>query len=434
MRKKYVKALGGLLGIMLFFTVVSRVTASFTVPQVITEQPSQRTITHVVTMQGSVEGVLETAVLTEPGLLVEHVYVEPGQQIEEGEVLAVLNEEQIAERIRQQQEEIQILKLSNETQNQEDNNRARTRAAEDYDYAVRAAKQQVERAAEQLENAKTAYDRAQWAEVPPTEEQYAALLSAVQAAQAAYDAALLQQEQSVRAAARVVEDANKTTEVSNQIQINQIRITQKEREIAPLLALQEAECKIVSPISGVVTEVALVTGQKTTDTAAVLVMDTTAGLRCVAKLVGEDADGVSVGDDVTLIKNTARREGFVVTAVESKPDGSTLITVFLGDLGDSCRLGETIQLEIEKGSTSGKITLPVTALHEQNGRYYVYVLQEAQTVLGEEYQAVRIDVTVMDRNDRYAALQEGVISDSTPVIVDSDRYVEAGDVVRLQTE
>ena len=434
MRKKYLKVLGWLLGVLLFFTVVSRVTASFTVPQVVAGQPSQRTITHMVTMQGSVEGMLETAVLTEPGLLVEHVYVKPGQQVEAGEMLAVLSEKQLTEQIRQRQEEIQILKLSNESQTQEEINRARTRSAEDYDYAVRAAQEQVDRAAQQLENAKAAYERAQWGEVPPTTEQNAALIEAAQAAQAAYDAALLQQEQSVRTAARAVEDAQRTISSGNQIQINQIRIAQMERELTPLLALQEAECRIVSPVSGVVTGVNLVTGQKTTDTAAVLVTDTSAGLRCVAEAAGMDADGVTVGDEVILVKNMVRQEGFVVTAVEPKPDGSTLITVSLEDAGSSLQIGEMVLLEIEKASTSSQITIPVTALHEQNGRHYVYVLQTVGTVLGEEYQAVRIDVTVIDRNDMYAALQEGVLSASTPVIIDSDRYVEAGDIVRLQEQ
>ena len=434
MKKKYVKALGWLLGILLLFTVVSRVTASFTVPQVVTEQPSPRTVTHVVTVQGTVEGVLETAVLTEPGLLVEHVYAEAGQQVEAGEVLAVLNEEDLAERIRQMKEEIQILKLSNTALTKEESTRAITRAAEDYDYAVRTAQAQVDRAAEQVAYAMGAYERAQWSDVPPTVEQNAALLQAIQSAQAAYDAALLQQEQSVRAAARAVEDAENAVNSDNQAKINQIRIAQIERELAPLLALKDAEGRITAQVSGVITGVALATGQRTADTAAFTMVDATAGMRCVARLSGADADGIAAGDEAARTKNGVRQGSYTVTSVEPQPDGSVRLSISLEGTDSAFVMGETMALEIEKTSTYSRTAIPVTALHEQNGKYFVYVLETVGTVLGEEYRAVRMDVTIIDRNNLYVALQEGVLSGEMQVIVDSDRYVEAGDIVRLQAE
>ena len=299
---------------------------------------------------------------------------------------------------------------------------------------MRAAQEQVDRAAEQVAYAVGAYERAQWGDVPPTVEQNAALLQAIQSAQAAYDAALLQQEQSVRAAARAVEDAENAVNSDNQAKINQIRIAQIERELAPLLALKDAEGRITAQVSGVITGVALATGQKTTDTAAFTMADATAGLRCVAWLPGTESDGIAAGDKAARTKNGVRQGSYTVTSVEPQPDGNVRLSIALEGADGTFVMGETVALEIEKTSTYSRTAIPVNALHEQNGKYFVYVLETVGTVLGEEYRAVRMDVTVIDRNNLYAALQEGVLSGEMQVVVDSDRYVEAGDIVRLQEE
>ncbi len=436
MKRRAGKALCWLLGIMLLFTVISRVTASVTVPQVETETPAAHVIRHTVVLQGRVESAWDSAVWTEPGLLVEHVYVEPGQQVETGDVLAVLNEEQLAEQVLACQEELRILELTNEAAVREDvlaaqeRERARERAAWDYDAAVRSAQAQVDRAAQELGNAKAAYERAQVDGVPHSVEEQAALLAAAQAAAAAYENALLQQEQSVRAASRAVEDAASDTASGNQEQINEIRIGQLERELEPLLALQEAGGKIVAPCSGVIKEISLVTGQRTSDTAAVTMAEEAAGLCVVAE--STDAGDVTANDAVTVTDGRSRQTESVLAGVERRMDGGIRITVPLADADFS--LGETVSLQIDQASTDSRLSVPATALHEQNGSYYVLVIGETESVLGTEYQAVRLDVTVQDRNELYAALEEGVISEATQIIVDSDRYVEAGDRVRLWEE
>ena len=439
MRKKYGKAFGLLLGVLLFFTLVSRVTASVTTPQIITEQPGRQPITHVATMEGQVEGMREVAVWTEPGLLVDEVYVKPGQRVKEGEVLAVLNLDQLDEQIQVRQEEITILKITQnelnaeKTLEQESINREKIRAAEDYEYAVQMAQAQVDRAAEVLGNAQIAYESAQWDGGQHTEEEMAFLLEAVQAAKSAYESALQQQEQSVRMAARAVEDAQVERTSTGQAKINEIRIAQLTRDLAPLLALGEAQGQIVAPVSGVVVNLALATGQWTAETAAVTLADETAGFRCVA--MADASNKIREGDAVTLLDGSLRQEGFSVTAVEPQEDGSRRVTVLLGDFGKgSLTAGMQVSFEIRQASTASNVTIPVGALHEQNGKYYVYVAETVGTVLGEEYRAVRVDVRVVDRNDVYAALEEGTLSTGSLVIVDSDRYVEAGSRVRLWEE
>ena len=44
------------------------------------------------------------------------------------------------------------------------------------------------------------------------------------------------------------------------------------------------------------------------------------------------------------------------------------------------------------------------------------------------------EVKVLDKNEMYAALESESIKEDSQIIADSDRYVEAGDKVRLREE
>ena len=46
---------------------------------------------------------------------------------------------------------------------------------------------------------------------------------------------------------------------------------------------------------------------------------------------------------------------------------------------------------------------------------------------------MRRDVTVLDKNEKFAALEENSLSDEDQVIVSADRYLSGGAKVRLQS-
>ena len=62
------------------------------------------------------------------------------------------------------------------------------------------------------------------------------------------------------------------------------------------------------------------------------------------------------------------------------------------------------------------------------------VVEKQNTILGEQEKAVKEEVKVLDKNEMYAALESESIKEDSQIIADSDRYVEAGDKVRLKEE
>lgn len=434
-----VRGLAVMLGIMLLFTVISRITASFTVARVTVENPSYQALAHTVSVSGIVSKGQEFAVVTEPDILVKTVYAAPGGRVKEGEVLAELDLEHLAERITVLQEEIQILELSNQAvlanrkREAAQKEKEILRAKEDYGHTVESQKRAVDAAAEELRSAQEAYDSYKNAigERSLSEEEYHQLVGlkeAKDAKQAAYDTAVDNQKAALKNADRAVEDAAEVT-ADNTAEMNQIQIDQKKRSLKRLEQLAAEEGKIVAPAEGIVTACDLVTGHKTTDTAAFTLADIRKGMRFTANVEKNAAQYVSVGDEITLQKNKDRLEGNVIDSVMSQEDGSAEVTVIFQKSDWS--IGDSVTMELRKQTTDKGLTVPITALYEENGKAYLYVMETANTVLGEEKQAVRVDVTVKDKNDLYALVESSVLADDSLVITDSDRMVENGGKVRL---
>lgn len=438
-----VKGFAALLIVMLAFTVISRAAASFTTAQVEAEAPSARKIDHTVTAEGIVEKNRELAVLTQPGLLVKTVYVSEGEKVSANTVLAQLEPESIQEAIDSLENDILALKLQNEAAEsnvakaQQERDTQRKRAKEDYQRTMEAQAALVADAQERLKNAQdalAAFD--QQSDSPVQEEESRAavraeLENAVHEARSAYEAALRGQEQAGVEAARQVEDAAKSEAKDNSIQINNLSIEEKEKELEKLKELTENGGTVTAPVDGVVTQMALITGQRTTDTAAVTMADISSGMRFTAQISEEDGKYVAVGDAVTLKAGGKEYGDLQILSLEQDSENKMItVTILLGP--DILSIGDTAVFQTTKQSDSYPLTVPAGAIRMDNNKNFVLVIEEEETVLGVQLAARRVDVTVVDQNGRYAAISSEVLSESSRVITFCEDYIKAGDRVRLR--
>ena len=75
--------------------------------------------------------------------------------------------------------------------------------------------------------------------------------------------------------------------------------------------------------------------------------------------------------------------------------------------------------------------IPVAALHQdENQNWFCYVYEERATMLGREPVAEKRVVTVLDKNERLAAIEPGVVDEDTLLITESTKEFRPGDVVR----
>lgn len=292
--------------------------------------------------------------------------------------------------------------------------------------AVRQAQQAVTDADAQLE---AFYQQQSGGETLSEQE----LMDAVEQAQERYDDAVAALEAAKITYGRAVSSASLPAGTSNSAQIGQITYDQMERELEKLQALREAEGKIFSPTDGIVTKCNVQTGEKTTDTTAVLLADLTQGCKFSGLATEEQSQFIGVGDLVTLRSGNGKsyKDLPVTTFSTSEEAGGYRLTVQLPI--NTLTVGVSVDLSYTKKSRPYPCCVPLSALHlDAKNQTYVLLVQEARSVMGTELQARKVNVTVLEQNETMAALAEGVLGAKDQVIVSADKTIDNGSRVRVE--
>lgn len=290
--------------------------------------------------------------------------------------------------------------------------------------AVQAAQQAVTDADAQLE----AFQNSS----PERSEQE--LMDAAERAQEAYDDALAALETTKTTYGRAVNSANLPAGTSNAAQIGQITYDQMKLELSKLQALRDGEGKILSPTDGIVTRCNVQTGEKTTDTTAILLADMSRGCKFSGLATEEDSEYIGVGDKVLLQTGNGKvYKDLPVTTFSATEEagGGYRLTVQIP--ADNLGLGMNVHLSFTKKSQPYTSCVPLSALRlDSRNQPYVLVVEEGTSVMGAELQARKVSVTVLEQNATMAALAEGSLGQKDLVIVGTDRDIDHGSRVRVE--
>lgn len=300
-----------------------------------------------------------------------------------------------------------------------------SRAQEDYDETISKNEKLVRKAKELWQEAEQKLENYQ-----NGEDEDSADDSLVEDARKTLEDAKSQQTQQKKSAKRAIEDAGETDAVDHSVEINNVSISEKQRALAQLQKTKEQEGKIVAQTDATVSKILLTAGDRTTETAAFLLADLSEGARFTTEISKEDAKYVVVGDVVTLKVNDKSYEDMTVLSTETNEDSSVRVTVYVPK--KTISIGTHASMEIEQTSEKYATTLPLTAIHAEQSKYFVYVLEKEDTVLGEETVARKVNVSVVEKNGEYAALSDGSLSEDDSVIVESDTMLANGEKVRLR--
>lgn len=300
-----------------------------------------------------------------------------------------------------------------------------SRAQEDYDETISKNEKLVRKAKELWQEAEQKLENYQ-----NGEDEDSADDSLVEDARKTLEDAKSQQTQQKKSAKRAIEDAGETDAVDHSVEINNVSIAEKQRALAQLQKTKEQEGKIVAQTDATVSKILLTAGDRTTETAAFLLADLSEGARFTTEISKEDAKYVVVGDVVTLKVNDKSYEDMTVLSTETNEDSSVRVTVYVPK--KTISIGTHASMEIEQTSEKYATTLPLTAIHAEQSKYFVYVLEKEDTVLGEETVARKVNVSIVEKNGEYAALSDGLLSEDDSVIVESDTMLANGEKVRLK--
>lgn len=269
-------------------------------------------------------------------------------------------------------------------------------------------------------------------ELSAWEAEKARLEQAAAQAKAEYETAVSSRTENVKTAARAMEDANAPAASDSTSRQNEITSRQQELALGKLQALQKAEGKITAPVQGVVTNIAVTTGDFTTEGTAMRLADTSQGSRLVVSVDKSNEEYVSKGCQAAISVPGSKEKitKYTVTSITENEEDPTLLDIVIDMPDGGLETGTRAEVEIVQKSENYSAVIPVQALHEEQNGSYVLVMEEEQGVMGTELVAKRYEVKVQDKNSVQAALEEGILTSEQEIISSSSRSIDDGSRVR----
>ena len=269
-KKKIVAGFFIFLVFMWLCTVISKSIYASKLPIVSTESIEQKYVEHIVKADGIVIAGEKSPVTAISGLRVEHLSVQVGDSVEEGDVLFTIDMEDLTDIIEEKEAAISKLQtqidtaLQNEELARQKKELEEQRAREDYDALARREDTLVGRGAEEVNQAEKDLENAGDDE---------ALQDALQQAAYAEADAKWQRETAMRDAERRVEDIIAPESEDSTLEVNRLELAGLQEDLAPYLDIREEEGRVLSPMSGIITDIYVSTGGRTSDSAVLLLAD-----------------------------------------------------------------------------------------------------------------------------------------------------------------
>lgn len=465
MREKYKKWVFIFFVGMIIATVCSRIIYQVCVIKVKYAYVEEKELSKTIESVGRIQGKDEIIVVTEPQLLISEIFVTEGQNVKKGDVLYEIDQKDGLELLDSLKDDVEVLKLQSESVasqkqfEQEKYQMDHRHAKETFEAVQSETGQSLQRALDDLENAKEACSDIQ-EKIENKEEEYKnaeqtgdterieqltseieelnlkleASLEEAEEYEKTYDQMKIEQQGSVRSSRQEVENSSVPIQKDTSVEQNEIQIKAQEEKIKRLTELLDTG-KITAPCDGEIGTIYITTGNRTTDSADMVLINKERGMEVTATFMQEGKEKIKEGTSLYLDVDyqNGEKESAVVTSVRLVGEQLKNIEVTADLPNNDFLIGSNIELGYETEKIRYPYVINRSALHlEAEEEYYVYVIREKETLLGDEWEAVRKKVTVLDKNENYAAI-EGV-GEKDKVIIESSRYLQDQDRIEEMKE
>ena len=453
MEKRKKRIATGLVFFLIFMwvcTLVSKSIYASKLPMITTTRIESKYIEHTVETEGIVEAGAKLPVVVLSGLRVKELAVQVGDKVEEGDLLFTVDLEDLQEMLAEQetaaskvQLEIDAILHNKElAEAQKALEEARAREDDDalaryQDTLVGRAAEEVAKAEEELEELQEENREHESGDDEETEDEQEARLQEeerlkqqLQAAAYAEADAKWNRENTMKDAGRKVEDILTEEDVDATLNVYRTEVNRIRENMAAYQAIWKQEGKITASQSGMVTDLYVEVGGRVPDTASLLLADDEVACQFRTTLTKEQKSYVNLNDDVKLELDGKKAINVTIDYLAENENAPGTFTALVHLPEDTGMPGLSGVLKCSKAGEKQPCCIPLLALHDQNDRYFVYVVNEREGILGQEYYVEEINVSVVDKNDTWAAV-EGALNTDSQIIASSTKEVTKGEVVRL---
>ncbi len=192
---------------------------------------------------------------------------------------------------------------------------------------------------------------------------------------------------------------------------------------------------IEAPIAGTISAINVTAGQNTVAGSAVATIQPAgAGLSMSFSVSSQQASKLTPGMEAELV-NSWRYDDVAVSLKRIKPDPSnpSQSKLLEFEVKGSVVAGQTLNVSVGDKSARYDLTIPNSAIREDNNGKFILVVESKSSPLGNRYKATRMDVEVLASDDTTSAIR-GALQGYEFVITTSTKPVQAGQLVRLSEQ
>lgn len=431
-KKKIVAGFGVFMVFMWLCTVISKSIYASKLPIVSTESVEKKYVEHIVKVDGIVVAGDKNPVTALGGLRVDKLAVQVGDQVEEGDVLFTIDMDDLTAIIDEKQTAVSKLQTqintmaANEELARQKRELEEKRAREDYDALARREDTLVGRGAEEVNQAEKDIENQAGDEE--------ALKDALQAAAYAEADARWQRETTMKEAGRKVEDITAPESADSTLEVNRLELADMQDDLALFQAVKDAEGQIKAKRGGLVTDIYISVGGRTSDSAVMLLSDDSVPCQFKTVLTQDQKKYVGLNDTVSLKLDGSSRDKEVTVdylSESSAMPGNYEVYIDLPE-GTGVPGMSGVMSHAEQGEKHSCCVTPA-AVYEEGAKNYVYVVKERDGILGKEYYAEQVNVRILDKNETWVAV-EGALDEDSVIISSSTKELKNGEVIRLSEE
>ena len=445
MKQKLVKTAIAFFGIMIAFTVLSRVAYNISTPIVILGKAENMEMGSNIIGNGVVEAQEFVPVAVEGQKTIQKISVLEGQKVKAGDVLYELDLKKLEKEIEEKKKELKGLELQIESAKsaqmvaEQAKALTKSQAVEDYERAVQMADQEIATAETVWREAQEEYRQFQGNPSLYPDKTEQECLQKIEETRKAYESAVSAKDENLYQAQKAIDLADVPEAKDTSVEQAELTKVSVEKQLSALKELQSAEGKVVSPMDGVVSAVNIQVGGMTSGTADILIADTSAEMMLKVQFSEENKEHVIVGANVKLIsdvlmeteKNAVGK--LKITAIQQNTETGAGVEASIRIPPNTLPIGTSVGVQIETSKKMYSGCIPLEALHqEERNQYYVYTTDEKKTILGTEVIARRVDVTVEYKGDRYAAVK-GLSVDQN-ILLSSSKQISDGGRIKPQKQ
>ena len=149
---------------------------------------------------------------------------------------------------------------------------------------------------------------------------------------------------------------------------------------------------------------------------------------CELRIDSKERENINQ-NSIVKINSTGTNSGIKGEILSiDKIEGSDMYEVRIGVLSEQEIYGQSCNITIENSSDIYDILVENSAVRKDANGYYIFVVKEEKDSLKKKYIVKRVDVTLLDRDEKYSAIDG--LEFIEPVVVRSDKNIYNGNRVK----